>query len=177
MDDMIKCLIMEIYSTKGITTLLYCAVRAVSQEERLLWQSKPVHRDVNMRQTTGNWDGKQLEHYEGITMQMWWPLQWRKRGRRKVSRQEKHYQFLKYVNHRPVSMRKGLMIRGERVISIIVSRACWREQNFKEIFNHAAPWKTALFYQRICPRRKEYLCEVYLREDDEGQIATLYLVP
>ncbi len=90
-----------------------------------------------------------------------------------MSRQEKHYQFLKYVNHRPVSMRKVLIIRGGRVISIIVSRACGREQNLKDFLNHVALSNTILVYQRICPRRKENPCEVYLRGDDEGQIATL----
>ncbi len=83
------------------------------------------------------------------------------------------YEVLKYVNHRPVDMRKILIIRGGRVISIIVSRACGREQNLKNFLNHVALSKAALVYQRICPRRKEYPCEVYIREDDEGQIATL----
>ncbi len=90
-----------------------------------------------------------------------------------MSRQEKIYQVLKYVNHRPVDMRKVLIIRGGRVISIIVSRACGREQNLKDFLNRVAPANTALFYQRICPRRKEYPCEFYIREDDEEQIATL----
>ncbi len=90
-----------------------------------------------------------------------------------MSRQEKNYQVPKYVNRRQGDIREVLIIRGGRVISIIVSRACGREQNLKNFLNHVALSNTALVYQRICPRRKEYPCEFYIREDDEEQIATL----
>ncbi len=167
--DIIKCQIIWNYSTEGATSILCCLVGAGSHEERLRWQGKQVQRGFNMRQTIGTWEGKQQELCEGIKTFIWIQLQKKPRGRQKVSRQEKNYLFLNYVNHRPVSMRKVLIMRGGRVISIIVSRGCGREQNLKEIFNHAAPANTALFYQRICPRQKE----AYLRENDEGQIATL----
>ncbi len=65
-ERLVKCQKMRNYSTKGGATFLYWILGTGSLEKRLRWQGKQVQQDVNIRQTTGTWEGNQQEQYEGI---------------------------------------------------------------------------------------------------------------